>query len=81
MSESDLDARLSALFESILGLPKEQVTDETSPDTTPAWDSVAHLNLVISIEETFAVSFTPEETMEMTTVRLIKLLLEEKLGS
>ncbi len=81
MSTQDRDAQLTILFESILGLPKEQFNDDTSTDNTAGWESVAHLNLIMAIEETFGISFMPEDTMEMTSVRLIKLVLDEKLGS
>ncbi|WP_395747326.1 acyl carrier protein [Prosthecobacter sp.] len=76
----DLDQKLAVLFESILGLPREAFHDEASTDNTPGWESVAHLNLVMGIEETFGISLTPEDTMEMTSVRLIKMVLQEKLG-
>ncbi len=62
----------------VLGLPEQDVTDETSPDTAESWDSVTHLNLVMAVEEAFGVSFTPEETMEMSSVKLIRMLIEEK---
>lgn len=62
----------------VLGIAEAQISDETSPDTVATWDSVTHLNLVMAIEEAFGVAFTPEETMDMISVRLIRLLLEEK---
>lgn len=70
--------KLRTTAASVLGLSEAQINDDTSPDTVPAWDSVTHLNLVMAIEEAFGVSFSPEETMEMTSVKLIRLLLEEK---
>lgn len=70
--------KLRGTAAAVLGLPETQINDETSPDTVPTWDSVTHLNLVMAIEEAFGISFTPEETMEMTSVKLIRLLLEEK---
>jgi acyl carrier protein len=79
MSKPDLDAQLSPLFESIIGLPRDQFHDEISPDNTATWDSLAHLNLIIAVEETFGVALTPEETLESTSVKLLKLLLQEKL--
>jgi len=46
-----------------------------------SWNSVAHLNLVVALEEAFGIAFEPDETMELTSVRLIELMLEEKLGT
>ena len=62
----------------VLGIPESSVTDDTSPDNVKGWDSVKHLNLVMAIEEAFNTSFDPDETMEMTSVKLMRLILEEK---
>lgn len=81
MTPEERNATLISTVAIVLDLPESDISEETSPDTVSAWDSVAHLNLVVAVEEAFGVSFTPDETMEMTSVRLMKLLLEEKLGA
>lgn len=63
---------------SILGVEEKLIQEDSSPDTLAGWDSVNHLNIVMALEEASGTSFTPEETMEMTSVKLIALLLEEK---
>ncbi len=55
-----------------LGLRAEEVSAETSTTNTPAWDSVAHLNLILSIEQEFGQRFSPEEFMEMRSVATIQ---------
>ena len=69
---------LHSIIAATLGLAESSITDDTSPDTVKGWDSVKHLNLVMAIEEAFNLSFTPDETMEMTSVKLMRLILEEK---
>ncbi len=80
MTTKNSDEQLRAIFESVLGAPSDQINDDSSPDNLPAWDSVAHLNLVMAIEETFGLSFTPEETMDLTSFKLLRWTIEEKLG-
>ena len=70
--------KLRQTLSAVLGIPADRINDDTSPDNVPAWDSVMHLNLVLALEEAFATSFTPEETLEMTSAKLIRLILEEK---
>jgi acyl carrier protein len=70
--------KLHQTLSAVLGVPADQINDDTSPDNVSAWDSVMHLNLVLALEEAFATSFTPEETLEMTSAKLIRLILEEK---
>lgn len=75
------DERIQLLHQtvsSVLGVPEAEVTAESSPDTISSWDSVAHLNLVMAVEEAFSVSFTPEEALDMTSVRLLDMVLAEK---
>ena len=81
MTLEERNSLLITTVASVLGMAEQDITDDTSPDTIPAWDSVAHLNIVVAVEEAFEVSFTPEESMEMTTVHLMKLLLAEKLAA
>lgn len=58
------------------GLDPAQINDESSPDTIAAWDSLGHVTLIIALESAFGVSFAPEETMAMTSVRAIKDALD-----
>ena len=59
----------------------EQVTSASSPDTLADWDSLQHLNIVLALEQEFALQFTPEEIEQMLSVELIADLTEEKLGA
>ena len=81
MTPTDRTEKLMETVSAVLGIPVAEITDETSPDNVSSWSSVAHLNLVVALEETLGISFSPDETMELTSVRLIELMLEEKLGS
>jgi acyl carrier protein len=45
----------------IFNLPPERLAPGSSPETVENWDSVQHLNLVLAIEEQFAVQIEPEE--------------------
>ena len=78
MTPEQRQKTLQATVSTVLGIPESSVTDDTSPDTVSGWDSVKHLNLVMALEEAFGTSFSPEETMDLTSVKLMRLILEEK---
>ncbi len=40
---------------------------------------MSHINLVMAIEAKFNVSLTPEDTMDMLSLKLIVIILNEKL--
>jgi acyl carrier protein len=80
MNSQERTDKLRQTLSAVLGVAETDLSDDSSPDSLPSWDSVTHLNLVVSLEEAFNVAFSPEETMELTSLRLIRLMLDEKLG-
>jgi acyl carrier protein len=70
-----MNANLVQIISDTFGLDPGAVTQETAAENTPEWDSVMHLNLCLSVEEAFQVKLTPEEMMEMTSVRAIEDVL------
>lgn len=56
--------------------------DPVSPDDTPtdidAWDSIAHLNIVMALESALGVTFEPEEIPELLSAREIVRRVEAK---
>ena len=70
--------RLRDLFCEVLGLPQDRVSDATSPETTSEWDSLAAMNLVAALEETFGVELTTTEIMRMRSVGIVREVLRAK---
>lgn len=73
--------RVRHITADIFNRPFEQITPASSPDTLAGWDSLQHLNIVLALEQEFALQFTPEEIEQMLSVELIADLVEEKLGA
>jgi acyl carrier protein len=61
----------------VLGVNPDDINDDSSMDNLHEWDSVKHLNLVLAIEEVFGISMTEEQSLEMLSFPLIKLVLSE----
>ncbi|MEX2048978.1 MAG: acyl carrier protein [Gemmatimonadota bacterium] len=76
----DIDARLERVFLQVLG-PTVTVEIGARPDRPHArWDSIAHISLVMAIEQEFQVLFSPEEAGMTTTLQALKDTLAHKLG-
>lgn len=60
-----LEEKLRQVFCDVFNLKPEEVYDNLTPSNVPNWDSMQHLNLIVSIEERFGVSFSPEEIGEI----------------
>ncbi len=70
--------RLAEVFALVLKVPADRLSDQTSPDNTPSWDSLAAMELVSQIEETFGVQLSTREIMKMRSLGLARALLRGK---
>jgi len=59
----------------VLGDDSIEITPETIAADLPNWDSLRHINLMFSVEETFGVQFTGNQFAEFGNVgELIEFL-------
>ena len=58
----------------------DEVPASGTRDTIAGWDSMAHVNLVLALEQNFDIQFKPEEMLEMLSIELTAMLVEEKLA-
>ena len=70
---------LKQLMATILSVDVTAINFEASMDTIPNWDSLRHMNLVLAIEEEFNITIPDEDAGNITSYKLIKLVLEELL--
>jgi acyl carrier protein len=61
----------------IFGIPADQITAESSPETIENWDSMQHLNLVLAVEEKFGVQLDPEDIEQMKNIGAVAKLVEK----
>ena len=72
-----LQDRVCRIISEVFGIPVDEIDDESSPDTIESWDSEGHINLILSLEAEFGISLSPEDAMEMLSIRLVRLILAE----
>ena len=73
----DSETLLKNTVARVLGVSADDINDDSSMDNLHEWDPVKHLNLVLAIEEVFGVSMTEEQSLEMLSFPLIKIVLSE----
>ena len=69
---------LIKLFSDVLGVPANDLNDNSSPDTVAKWDSLAAMNLVSAIEDSFKVELSTREIIKMNTIGKARATLIEK---
>ncbi len=70
--------QLLAVFSEGLEVPADSLNNETSPENNESWDSLAAMNLVSLIEETFDVRLSTREIMKMRTIGIVREILQGK---
>ncbi len=72
-----IDDRLNEIFREVFADDSITVNDATTAEDIDAWDSLAHINLMFSLEDEFGVKFRDEEFANAQDVGEIKRLLQE----
>jgi len=73
-----LDNKLPSLIADVLHIPVEKVIDELTMSEVESWDSLQHMTLIASLEQTFNLDFTFDEIIVMQSIQEIKRVLREK---
>ena len=75
------DMKLKEVISNVLGVSIDAINDNSSPDSIDKWNSLSHLNLVMAIEAEFDVELTPEDSMDMLSVKLIRMIVSDALNN
>jgi acyl carrier protein len=71
--------RIQSVFRLVLGDPALVVTDTTTAADVEGWDSLAHINLMFSLEMEFGIQFAGNEFARFTDVGDLRRAIEVKL--
>ena len=70
--------QLKKIMADVLRMREEEVTDNLSIKDTDKWDSLKHMELVVTIEQTFDIRLTANEIVSMVNMSEIKRVLKDK---
>lgn len=59
---------LEKIFSEVFVLPESSVVDSLALSDIPTWDSLAHMMLIVRLEETYQIQFTGDEIADLQTV-------------
>jgi len=74
-----IEDKLKRIMSKILKINASDINADSSPDNIDTWDSLMHMNLVLSLEQNFSVSFDDEEIIQLLSYEIILATLDEKL--
>lgn len=70
--------KLKDLMAELFKMQQEEITDSLIMKDIDVWDSLKHMELIVSIEEMFGIELTFDEIVAMQTFKEIKRILKEK---
>ena len=68
---------LKKVMATMLTVDVSTINEDSSMDNVPSWDSLRHMNLVLALEEEFKVIIPDEDAGNITSYKLIKLVLND----
>lgn len=71
--------QIQSIASDIFGVPRTQVTAESSPETIGSWDSTQHLTFILALEEAFQFQLSPEEIEQARSIGEVARIVESKL--
>jgi acyl carrier protein len=74
-----IELSIQKIMSDVFEVDKELIDMESSQDDIDNWDSLNHLDLIVSLEEEFDIVFPIEEIGNLVSCKLIKVIIEEQL--
>jgi acyl carrier protein len=74
---TDLTGQIQALLAEIFQVPLEEVTPDLAFGDSPQWDSMGHMELMMSLEEQFGVKVDTDLIAELVSIPAICAYLKE----
>lgn len=73
----NLDERIKDVMAGVFGIDAESINEDSSQDNIEGWDSIKHLDLIVSLEDEFGISIPLDEVPNMVNMKYIKMTLAE----
>ena len=73
-------AKLDAAFAAALNIDESDVNDELAFEATPTWDSIGHMIVISTLEETFGIEIAPDDILNLRSYKDCKDMLAKRYG-
>jgi acyl carrier protein len=78
VTDSFVFSEVRRIFREVFEKPDMAVEAEASLDQMPDWDSIAHIKLVLAIEEVFGIVFETDEVASIQTAGAFARAVEKR---
>jgi acyl carrier protein len=78
MTQTEVLDRLQPIFRDVLDDDSLVITPSSNATNTPNWDSLSHVNLIVSVQSEFKVKFALGELEDLKNVGDLVALIQKK---
>ena len=72
--------RIRQIAADVFGEPVDALGDDTAPGALESWDSLAQLNLMLALEDEFAIELSPDDIERMGSLGAVIELVATRVG-
>lgn len=80
LGEDGVEGRMLQVFREVLAVEDLRLGDASTAADVPGWDSLAHINIMYSLEAEFDVQFSDEQLTSFQDVGELRRFLVEQAG-
>ncbi len=74
-----MENKIKEVMADVFDIDAASINEKSSIDTIDNWESLTHLNFIMSLEETFEITIEDEEIEKMISFLTIKEIIQIKL--
>jgi acyl carrier protein len=74
-----MENRIKNILSIIFEIPKEDISNDSNPESIDKWDSLNHINMIVSIEKEFNIYFDDSEIEKLVSVDKIIEIVKLKM--
>lgn len=71
MNKSEVENILKRLISEIFEIPIDQITDNFDHKNIEEWDSMNHINLIVSVEEEFEIEIEEDRILDLMSLNTL----------
>ncbi len=71
MSSENITNRTRSILARVLNVDPSEISDDASTLNLSAWDSLRHMNVILSLENEFEIEFRDEEIQKLHSLDLL----------
>lgn len=75
-----MEAKVKSVFMTTFNIDEDVINDELKYSKIPQWDSVAHMSLIVALEDEFDIMIDTDDVIDMSSFKKAKEIVAKYLA-